>query len=94
MAAQSCHQQPMSRFFLVRPLIWLWDKTNWTSLRPDLRHMEWVTVLQNGKENKARALISRLLAFKKCHVPHRKYTTRPTDQSWFGYRCRVAAEAN
>ncbi|KAG0717350.1 hypothetical protein GWK47_008070 [Chionoecetes opilio] len=27
------------------------------------------------------------------HVPHRDYTTKPTDQPWCGYRCRLAAEA-
>ena len=70
--------------------VWLWD---WASLRRNLRHTEWVTVLQGGAESKARALTSRLLIFQRRHVPHRKYTTRPTDQPWFGYRCRVAAEA-
>ena len=73
--------------------VWLWDKADWASLRRDLRHTEWVTVLQGGAESKARALTSRLLVLQRRHVPHRKYTTRPTDQPWFGYRCRVAAEA-
>lgn len=67
--------------------VWLWNKANWTSLRRDLRHMESVTVLQGGAESKARALTSRLLALQRRHVLHQKYTTRPTDQPWLGYRC-------
>ena len=73
--------------------IWLWNKADWASLRRDLCHTSWTTVLQGGAESKARVLTSRLLALQRQHVPHRVYTSRPTDQPWFGYRCRVAAEA-
>ena len=73
--------------------VWLWDKADWTSLRRDLRHTGWVTLLQGGAESMAHALTTHLLALQRRHVPHREYTTRPTDQVWFGYRCRVAAEA-
>ena len=40
----------------------------------------------------SRALTSRLLALQRSHIPQRECITRPTDQSWFGCRCRVAAE--
>ena len=33
-----------------------------------------------------------LKALQQQHVPHRQYTSKPTDQPWFGYRCRCAAE--
>ncbi|XP_063884696.1 uncharacterized protein LOC135113371 [Scylla paramamosain] len=39
------------------------------------------------------AFTSRLLALQEQHVPHREFVASPTDQPWFGYRCRVAAEA-
>ncbi|MPC26721.1 hypothetical protein E2C01_019868 [Portunus trituberculatus] len=39
------------------------------------------------------ALNSQLLTLQRRQVPHREYTTRPTDQPWFGYCCHVAAEA-
>ena len=73
--------------------VWLWDKADWASLRRDLSHTAWGTLLRDGAENMSRALTSRLLALQRRHVPHRDYTTKPTDQPWFGYRCRVAAEA-
>ncbi|MPC79812.1 hypothetical protein E2C01_074357 [Portunus trituberculatus] len=71
--------------------IWLWNKTDWASLRRDLHYTPWATLLQGGAESEALALTSHLLALQRRHVPHREYTTRPTDQPWFGYRCRVAA---
>ncbi|KAG0718991.1 hypothetical protein GWK47_007413 [Chionoecetes opilio] len=73
--------------------VWLWDKVDWASLRRDLSHTAWGTLLRDGVDNMSRALTSRLLALQRRHVPHRDYTTKPTDQPWFGYRCHVAAEA-
>ena len=70
----------------------MWDKADWTSLRRDLGNTAWDTLLQGGADKKARTLTSRILALQTKHVPHRTYTTKPTDQPWFGYRCRVAAE--
>ncbi|KAG0693095.1 hypothetical protein GWK47_027654 [Chionoecetes opilio] len=73
--------------------VWLWDKVDWASLRRDMSHTACGTLLRDGADNMSRALTSRLLALQRHHVPHRDYTTKPTDQPWFGYRCRVAAEA-
>ncbi|KAG0720249.1 hypothetical protein GWK47_048890 [Chionoecetes opilio] len=73
--------------------VWLWDKADWAFLRHDLSHTAWGTLLPDGADNMSRALTSRLLALQRRHVPLRDYTTKPTDQPWYGYRCRVAAEA-
>ncbi|XP_063876819.1 uncharacterized protein LOC135109359 [Scylla paramamosain] len=73
--------------------VWLWDRADWGSLRRDLRRTDWPSILQGGAEVQARAFTSRLLALQEQHVPHREFVARPTDQPWFGYRCRVAAEA-
>lgn len=73
--------------------IWMWDKADWTSLQRDLLQTTWTNILRGGSESQARTFTSHLLALQKRHVPHRNYTTRPMDQPWFGYRCRVAAEA-
>ena len=73
--------------------VWLWDKADWCSFRRDLTSAVWPSILQGGAEAQARAFTSHLLALQDKHVPHRDYVTRPTDQPWFGYRCRVAAEA-
>ncbi|KAK4305367.1 hypothetical protein Pmani_022729 [Petrolisthes manimaculis] len=43
-------------------------------------------------DEKARAFTERLKSLQRQHVPHRQYTSRPTDQPWFGYRCRLEAE--
>ncbi|KAG0711837.1 hypothetical protein GWK47_019760 [Chionoecetes opilio] len=72
--------------------VWLWDKADWASLRRDLSHTAWGTLLRDGADNMSHALTSRLLALQRLHVPHRDYTTKPTDQPWFGYHCRVAAD--
>ena len=72
--------------------IWLWDKADWKFLRRDLKHTAWETLLQGAANNMSRALTSRFLALQRVHVPYREYITRPTDQPWFGYRCRVAVE--
>ncbi|KAG0729665.1 hypothetical protein GWK47_029866 [Chionoecetes opilio] len=72
--------------------VWLWVKADWASLRRDLSHTAWGTLLRDGAD-KSRALTSRLLPIQRPHVPHHNYTTKPMDQPWFGYRCRVAAEA-
>ncbi|KAG0725103.1 hypothetical protein GWK47_039250 [Chionoecetes opilio] len=73
--------------------VWLWDKADWASLRRDLSHTAWGTLLRDGADNVSLALTSRLLAIQRRHVSHRYYTTKPADQPWFGYRYRVAAEA-
>ncbi|XP_063875034.1 uncharacterized protein LOC135108190 [Scylla paramamosain] len=73
--------------------VWLWDRADWGSLCRDLRRTDWPSILQGGAEVQARAFTSHLLALQEQHVPHREFVARPTDQPWFGYRCRVAAEA-
>ena len=59
--------------------VWMWDQADWESLRRELRHTAWKTLLQGGADSMSRALTSRLLALQRRHVPHREYTTRPTD---------------
>ncbi len=73
--------------------VWLWDRVDWGSLRRDLRRSDWPSILQGGVEVQARAFTSRLLALQEQHVPHREFVARPTDQTWFGCRCGVGAEA-
>ena len=41
--------------------IWLWNKADWASLRRNLSHTPWVTLLQGGAERGALALTSPLL---------------------------------
>ncbi len=76
----------------VTRTIWLWDRADWPSLKSELRHTDWASLLHGDAERKARAFTERLYALQQKHVPHRIYTSKPTDQPWFGYRCRLAAE--
>ena len=41
----------------------------------------------------AATLTSYILSLQHEHVPHRVYTTKPGDPPWFGYRCRLPADA-
>ena len=66
--------------------IWLWDRANWASLREDLQRTDWSAILSGRADAKARAFTERLKSLQHQHVPHRQYTSRPTDQPWFGYR--------
>ncbi|KAK3848873.1 hypothetical protein Pcinc_044353 [Petrolisthes cinctipes] len=64
--------------------IWLWDRADWSSLRRDLQRTDWGAILTGSADAKARAFTERLKASQHQHVPHRQYTSRPTDQPWFG----------
>ncbi|KAK4314421.1 hypothetical protein Pmani_014308 [Petrolisthes manimaculis] len=74
----------------VSRTIWLWDRADWSSLRKDLQRTDWGAILTGCADEKARAFTERLKSLQRQHVPHRQYTSRPTDQPWFGYRCRLA----
>ncbi|XP_050698030.1 uncharacterized protein LOC126985992 [Eriocheir sinensis] len=73
--------------------IWLWERADWPSMRHAVEDTDWVTLLDGDAEAKARALTTKLLALQQEYVPSRVYLARPSDPAWFGFRCRVAAEA-
>ncbi|KAK3861617.1 hypothetical protein Pcinc_032441 [Petrolisthes cinctipes] len=59
-------------------------RADWSSLRRDLQRTDWGAILTGSADAKARAFTERLKASQHQHVPHRQYTSRPTDQPWFG----------
>ncbi|MPC74173.1 hypothetical protein E2C01_068523 [Portunus trituberculatus] len=69
--------------------IWLWNKADWASLRRDLTHTPWATLLQRGTESEALALTSHLLALQRRHVPHREihYQTDGSAMVWLPLSC-------
>ena len=73
--------------------IWLWEEANWPALRQALSNTDWETLLVEDVEKKVSVLTSQLLVLQSQFVPHRTYLTKATDPKWFGYRCRIAAEA-
>nr|XP_045603079.1 uncharacterized protein LOC123761179 [Procambarus clarkii] len=72
---------------------WLWDRGNWPALRSELEVTDWHALLQGDVNSQVNAFTSHILDLQYRHIPHRQYVTKPTDQPWFGYRCRMAAEA-
>lgn len=73
--------------------IWLWKHTDWPCMREKLSHINWDTVLTGDTEHDVETFASHILSIQRELVPHRIYSTRPEDQPWFGYRCRLSADA-
>lgn len=73
--------------------IWLWDYADWISMREKLRDTDWASLLTGNVNQDTEKLTSYIRSLQQEHVPSRVYGTRPTDQPWFGYRCRVAADS-
>ena len=84
---QTAREEAVSR------TIWLWERADWSSMRQAMENTDWEALLVGNTETKASALTTKLLALQQQHVPCRVYLTRPGDPAWFGFRCRVAAEA-
>lgn len=73
--------------------IWLWNKADWNGFREALAHVEWDSILSGSIEEQVKSLTNLLLALQEIYVPFKIYKVKPKDQPWFGYRCRVAADA-
>ena len=73
--------------------IWLWNKANWNGFREALIHVEWNSIFSGNLDKQVESFTDLLLTLQEIYVPFRKYKVRPRDQPWFGYRCRVAADA-
>ena len=73
--------------------VWVWEQANWRAMRRILAATDWQATLTGDAEEKARAVTSLLLTLQSRHVPHRTYLAKATNPSWFGFRCREAAEA-
>lgn len=73
--------------------IWLWDHADWTSVRDKLRNTVWDSFLTGNVNHDTEKLTSYILNLQQEHVPSHVYRTRPEDQPWFGYRCRLAADS-
>ena len=73
--------------------IWLWDHADWTSMREKLQSTAWDSFLTGNANQDTENLTSYILSIQQEHVPSHVYRTRPGDQPWFGYRCRLAADS-
>ena len=72
--------------------IWLWDRADWPSMKRELASTDWDSLLMGDANHKTATLTSRLTELQEMFVPTREYSSKPNDQPWFGYRCRLAAD--
>ena len=71
---------------------WLWGKTDWAGLQAALHHTAWHTILTGDVDNQVRNFTDTIHSHQSQFVPSHTYKAKPTDQPWFGYECRVAAD--
>lgn len=71
---------------------WLWDRGDWDGMRDELNTIEWTKVLQGDVDKQVETFTNLLLYLQKKYIPCQTYKSKPRDQPWFGYHCRVAAD--
>ncbi len=71
---------------------WLWHRADWVAVRQALALTDWDTIFTGDPHHDTTALTTVLCTLQQQHVPRRTYSTSPKDHSWFGYRCKTAAE--
>lgn len=71
---------------------WLWDRGNWDGLRGDLENISWTDVLTGSIDDQVGIISDLLLTLQHRYIPCQTYKSKPQDQPWFGFHCRVAAD--
>ena len=77
----------------VTRTIWMWDKGDWLGFRKALEAVNWGSILSGEINEQVKALTNLITDLMYKYIPHKSYIVKPSDQPWFGYNCRVAAEA-
>ena len=77
---------------MSRPL-WQWERGEWQKMREILSNMSFEPMLVGDVDLQADKITNILSELQEKYVPHKTYTAKPTDQPWFGPRCRAAADA-
>ena len=77
----------------VTRTIWLWDKGDWKGFRDELIDTDWSSIFIGNVDEQTVAFTNLILYLQKKYIPYKTYVVKPQDQPWFGYRCRVAADA-
>ena len=73
--------------------LWKWEDANWDAMRSQLKETEWENVLSGDANQQVEGLTTLLVALQDRWVPHSQYTSKPSDQPWFGPECRAASDA-
>lgn len=82
-----------SRDKAVTRTIWMWDKGDWKGFRKALNAVDWNNTLAGDINDKVECFTNLIIALLYKYIPYKMYKVKPGDQPWFGYNCRVAAEA-
>ena len=73
-------------------IIWLWDQADWVNLRIALEQIDWDKVLQGDADKQAEGFTNIIIDKMYEYFPYRIYKVKPSNQPWFGYQCRKAAD--
>ena len=71
---------------------WLWSRGDWDSLRASLDSIVWTEILHGDSNTQVENLTKLLLSLQQEYIPSQSYKSKPQDQPWFGYQCRIAAD--
>ena len=71
---------------------WLWKQGDWQGLRKVLMEIPWDNILVGNVDEQVDIYTKTILDKTNLFIPHRSYKSKPADQPWFGYQCRVAAD--
>ena len=74
-------------------MTWIWRHADWETIQRKLGLTDWDEMLTGDVNEDNDIITSHILSLQYDHIPHCVYTTKPGDPPWFGYRCRLAAEA-
>ena len=71
---------------------WLWNKGDWRGMRKALSSVKWGNILRGNVNEQAETFTNLILDMMYLYIPYRIYKVKPSDQPWFGYHCRKAAD--
>lgn len=71
---------------------WMWNDADWTGFKNGLTEMEWNSLLQGSVHEQSNLFTAKLLELQYRYVPHKTYTSKSSDQPWFGPQCKAASD--
>ena len=72
--------------------LWQWEDADWAGLRCCLAQTDWEALLQGDVDQRVEKFTEELLRAQNRYVPHKQHTSKPSDQPFFGPRCRSASD--
>jgi len=72
--------------------LWKWEYADWRQIRKVVTHISWKDILKGDVNQQVEQFTSTLHDIQEQWVPHAVHISRPSDQPWFGPRCRMASD--